>query len=78
MVTKAADAMIDAAAALGRWDELEAAVDIKITEQQEFVAVWEERVRSQGEARKKIQGENFLSVTQMEALAGVKQPQVSR
>lgn len=74
----AADAMIAAAAQLGRWDELERAVDVKIAQQQEFVAVWDERVRSQGEVRKKIQSGNFLSVAQMEALARVKQPQVSR
>jgi hypothetical protein len=47
----AADAMIAASAALGRWDDLERAVDLKIIEQQEFVAVWEERVRAAGQPR---------------------------
>jgi hypothetical protein len=74
----AADAMIGAAAALGRWDELELAVDLKIAQQQEFVAVWDAKVRSQGDARKKSPPEGFLSVPALQRQTGVSQQQASR
>ena len=46
----AVDTMIAAAAQLGRWDELERAVDIKIAQQHEFVALWDETVRRPGQS----------------------------
>ena len=61
-----ADTMIAAAAAMERRDELEQAVDVKISQQQEFVAAWDHQVRSQGEARKKSPTRRFLSVPELE------------
>jgi phage N-6-adenine-methyltransferase len=73
-----ADTMMAAAAQLGRWDELERAVDIKVAQQQEFVAVWDERVRSQGDVRKKSPAEGFLSVPVLHRQTGVSPQQTSR
>jgi phage N-6-adenine-methyltransferase len=77
-----ADAMIAAAAQLNRWDELERAVDIKIAEQEEFVAVWDERVQSQGgdtrsDPNRKSQAER-LSVSELQRRTGVTRTQASR
>ncbi len=71
-----ADTMIAAAAQLGRWDELERAVDIKIAQQQEFVAVWDEQVRSRG--NQKFPPEKLLPVSEMERRTGVNKVQASR
>jgi phage N-6-adenine-methyltransferase len=74
----AVSAMIAAAAALGRWDELETAVDLKIAQQQDFVAHWDAHVRSQGDARKKFPTEKFLSVAEIRKTTGVSAVQASR
>jgi phage N-6-adenine-methyltransferase len=75
-----ADAMIAAAAQLGRWDKLERAVDTKIAQQQEFVALWDERVRSAGRPwpQQKFLAEKLLSKSEMERLTDVNVVQVSR
>jgi hypothetical protein len=75
-----ADAMIGAAAALGRWDELERAVDIKIAEQQEFVTLWGEQVQPPGGDRQSIvaPAETMLSVSEAQKRYGVSKVQVSR
>ena len=78
----AANTMIAAAAQLGRWDELELAVDIKIAEQQEFVAVWDERVRSKGGDARNVPDRKFrtekLTVLELQGLTGVNAVQASR
>ena len=74
----AATTMIAAAAALGRWEELELAVDIKIAQQEAFVEVWEAKVRSQGDARKKSPPGGFLSVPALQRQTGISPQQVSR
>jgi phage N-6-adenine-methyltransferase len=75
-----ADTMIAAAAQLGRWDELERAVDIKIGQQQEFVAVWEQSVQGRGGGRQSIVAPvgTMLSASEMQKRSGVDKRQVSR
>ena len=72
-----ADAMIQTAAAMQCWPELEHAVDIKLAQQQEFVAWWAGRVRSQGEVRKKFPSHKFLSVPELEKQTRIDASQVS-
>ena len=73
-----ADTMIAAAAQLGRWDELERAVAIKVAQQHEFVAIWGAKVRSQDDVRKKSPAEGFLSVTALQRQTGISKQQASR
>jgi phage N-6-adenine-methyltransferase len=79
----AVDVMIAATAQLGRWDELERAVDIKIAQQQEFVALWDEQVRSRGSyersgSNQKFPLEKLLPVSEMLRCTGVSKVQASR
>jgi phage N-6-adenine-methyltransferase len=78
----AADAMIAAAAQLGRWDELERAVDIKIAQQREFATLWDERVRSKGGDARNVPDRKFqiekLTVPELQRRTGVNAVQASR
>jgi phage N-6-adenine-methyltransferase len=76
----ALDTTIDLAAQLGRWDELERAVDIKIAQQQEFVALWDRTVQRPGGDRQSIVAPvaTMLSASEVQKRYGVGKPQVSR
>jgi phage N-6-adenine-methyltransferase len=75
-----ADTMIAAAARLGRWDELERAVDIKIAQQHEFVAIWDRTVGRPGGDRQSIVAPvaTMLSVSEAQKRYDVDKRQVSR
>jgi phage N-6-adenine-methyltransferase len=63
----ALDTTIALAAQLGRWDELERAVDIKIAQQQEFVALWEQTVRRPGGDQKSLSHPDGTMISRSEA-----------
>jgi phage N-6-adenine-methyltransferase len=78
----ALDTMIAAAAQLGRWEELERAVDTKIAQQREFATLWDERVRSKGGDARNVPGRKFqsekLTVPELQRRTGVNAVQASR
>lgn len=72
-----ADSIIAVAAKAKDWPLLHEAVDIKIEDQREFVAWWDEHVRSAGNpAITQDRGE--LAWREAEAEAGIRNQQVSR
>jgi hypothetical protein len=54
------------------------AIDVMIECQKIAVQWWDQHVRSQGEARKKIQDRNFLSVGAAEKKLAIRQQQIVR
>jgi hypothetical protein len=73
----ALDYTIEEAKRIREWPALEAAVDDKIAEQIKFVAWWDVKIRSQGEARKEIRDPGFLSVPEAKKLTGMAPQRVS-
>lgn len=62
------------------WPSLEEAVDLKVAEQEVFVAWWGATVRDPGQPKKELSqnGDNSLSVADAEKQTGIKKQQKSR
>jgi phage N-6-adenine-methyltransferase len=71
------DTVIAAAAQLGSWPALELAVEFKIAQQQEFVALWDQSVRRPGQSNV-APAATILSVSEAERRYNIGKPQVSR
>lgn len=74
-----ADAVIDWAKRMNDWPALEAAIDVKLDDQEEFVRWWDESVRRDGRPSKTVADQGpFLAVEAAEDLTNITKQQVSK